>query len=294
MKSLVSFLFFLMLALPLSAQVPAGQATPDAVAYVLPTPSPRTSALQVPSVGAPLSAPAVAAGSALPSSGGPFNLTIGLNGQATEQGNVSTAIQIVFAMTLLTLAPSFIMLMTSFTRIVIVLGFLRSAIGVQSAPSNQIIIGMSIFLTMFIMAPVANRINADALQPYMAKQLTLEAACEKGSMPIKQFMLKQTRPSEIDFFLGIAGYGPTKVADLPITVVVPAFVISELRTAFQMGFLVYIPFLVIDFVVASTLMSMGMMMMPPVMISLPFKLLLFVLVDGWHLVVQSLVKSFGL
>jgi len=184
--------------------------------------------------------------------------------------------------------------MTSFTRIVIVLGFLRTALGVQGAPSNQIIIGMSIFLTMFIMAPIATRVNNEALQPYMDKQISLEVAVEKGSAPLRQFMLKQTRPSEIDFFLGISGQGPTKVDQLPMTVVIPSFVVSELRTSFQMGFLIFIPFLVIDFVVASTLMSMGMMMMPPVMISLPFKLLLFVLVDGWHLVIKSLVESFGL
>jgi flagellar biosynthetic protein FliP len=186
------------------------------------------------------------------------------------------------------------MLMTSFTRIVIVLGFLRTAIGVQNAPSNQIIVGMALFLTMFIMAPIANRINSEALQPFMNKQISMEVGLDRASVPLKQFMLKQTRPSEVDFFLGLSGGGATKVNNIPMTVVVPAFVVSELRTAFQMGFLIYIPFLVIDFVVASTLMSMGMMMMPPVMISLPFKLLLFVLVDGWHLVIKSLVESFGL
>ncbi|MDD5350864.1 MAG: flagellar type III secretion system pore protein FliP [Chthoniobacteraceae bacterium] len=247
---------------------------------------------QAPITIGPAVTPAPAAASPTPAA--PFNITIGLNGAPAEQGNVSTAIQIVFVMTLLSLAPAIMMLMTSFTRIVIVLGFLRTALGVQSAPSNQIIIGMSIFLTMFIMAPIGDRINAEAIQPYMAKQLTLEEALDKGSAPLRKFMQKQTRPSEIDFFLGISGRGPTKVDQIPMTVVIPAFVVSELRTAFQMGFLIFIPFLVIDFVVASTLMSMGMMMMPPVMISLPFKLLLFVLVDGWHLVVRSLVESFGL
>jgi flagellar biosynthesis protein FliP len=210
-----------------------------------------------------------------------------------EQGNVATAIQIVIVMTLLTLAPSILMLMTSFTRIVIVLGFVRSAIGVQGAPSNQILIGMSLFLTFFIMAPIGKRINEEALQPYMAKQITTEQAWDRASAPLRTFMLKQTRPSEIDFFLGMSGQGPTKIDEVPMSVIAPAFVVSELRTAFQMGFLVFIPFLIIDFLVASTLMSMGMMMMPPVMISLPFKLLLFVLVDGWHLVVRSLVESFG-
>jgi flagellar biosynthesis protein FliP len=218
---------------------------------------------------------------------------LSINLGASEQGNVATAIQIVAIMTLLTLAPSILMLMTSFTRIVIVLGFVRSAIGVQGAPSNQILVGMSLFLTFFIMAPVGKRISEDALQPYMAKTITTEQAWDRASAPLRGFMLKQTRPSEIEFFLGLSGRGPTKIDEIPINVIAPAFVISELRTAFQMGFLVFIPFLIIDFLVASTLMSMGMMMMPPVMISLPFKLLLFVLVDGWHLVVRSLVESFG-
>lgn len=218
-------------------------------------------------------------------------LSINLGG--SEQGSVATAIQIVAMMTLLTLAPSILMLMTSFTRIVIVLGFVRSAIGVQGAPSNQILVGMSLFLTFFIMAPIGKRIHDDALQPYMAKTITTDVALERASAPLRSFMVKQTRAGEIDFFLGLSGRGPTKIEEVPITVIAPAFVVSELRTAFQMGFLVFIPFLIIDFLVASTLMSMGMMMMPPVMISLPFKLLLFVLVDGWHLVVRSLVQSFG-
>ena len=204
-------------------------------------------------------------------------LSINLGG--SEQGSVATAIQIVA--------------MTSFTRIVIVLGFVRSAIGVQGAPSNQILIGMSLFLTFFIMAPIGKRIHDDALQPYMAKTISTDQALDRASAPLRSFMVKQTRATEIDFFLGLSGRGPTKIEEVPIIVIAPAFVVSELRTAFQMGFLVFIPFLIIDFLVASTLMSMGMMMMPPVMISLPFKLLLFVLVDGWHLVVRSLVESFG-
>ena len=218
-------------------------------------------------------------------------LSINLGG--SEQGSVATAIQIVVVMTVLTLAPSILVLMTSFTRIVIVLGFVRSAIGVQGAPSNQVLIGMSLFLTFFIMAPIGKKINEEALQPYMEKKLTTSEAWDKASGPLRTFMMKQTRPSEVDFFLGLAGQGPTKAEEVPMNVIAPAFVISELRTAFQMGFLVFIPFLIVDFLVASTLMSMGMMMMPPVMISLPFKLLLFVLVDGWHLVVRSLVESFG-
>jgi flagellar biosynthetic protein FliP len=219
-------------------------------------------------------------------------LTISLGGD-TDPANVSTAIQIVVLMTLITLAPSFLLLMTSFTRFVIVLGFIRSAIGLQGAPSNQIIVGMSLFLSMFIMAPTAKRVNDEALQPYMNKQITTMQFAEKAGEPMKAFMIRQTRPSEVDFFLGLSGDGATKTDDLPLTVVVPAFVLSELRTAFQMGFLIYVPFLVIDFLVSATLMSMGMMMMPPMMISLPFKLLLFVLVDGWHLIVRSLVQSFA-
>ena len=223
---------------------------------------------------------------------GGASMTISLGGD-TDPANVSTAIQIVVLMTLLTLAPSFLLLMTSFTRFAIVLGFIRSAIGLQGAPSNQIIVGMSLFLTMFIMTPTAKRVNDEALQPYMNKEITTAQFAERASVPMKAFMVRQTRPSEIDFFLGLSGQGPTATENLPITVVVPAFVLSELRTAFQMGFLIYVPFLVIDFLVSSTLMSMGMMMMPPMMISLPFKLLLFVLVDGWHLIVRSLVQSFA-
>jgi flagellar biosynthetic protein FliP len=221
----------------------------------------------------------------------PFTISVG---GAGEQGGVATAIQVVAMMTILTLAPSIVMLMTSFTRIVIVLGFVRTALGVQNAPSNQIIVGLALFLTIFIMAPIGTRINSEAIQPYMAKKIPVGEAYDKAAAPLKQFMLKQTRPSEIDFFLGVSGAGPTKVQDLSMATVVPAFVVSELRTAFQMGFLIFIPFLIIDFIVSSALMSMGMMMMPPTMIAMPFKLLLFVLVDGWHLVIRSLVESFGL
>ena len=221
----------------------------------------------------------------------PLSINIGGGG---EQGSVATAIQIVAMMTLLTLAPSIVMLMTSFTSIVIVLGFVRTALGVQNSPSNQIIVGLAMFLTIFIMAPIGSRINSEAIQPYMAKSISAAQAYDKATVPLKQFMLKQTRPSEIDFFLGLSGAGPTRVEDLSMVTVVPAFIVSELRTAFQMGFLVFIPFIIIDFIVSSSLMSMGMMMMPPTMIAMPFKLLLFVLVDGWHLVIRSLVESFGL
>ena len=221
----------------------------------------------------------------------PFRLNIGLEG-TNKPGDVSVAIQIVVVMTLLTLAPSMVMLMTSFTRIVIVLGFVRTAVGVPSAPSNQIIIGLAIFLTFFLMGPVFDRVNNEAIQPYLAGTMPPATAFEKAGVPLKDFMLKQTRTRDLEFFLELGRFPPTPVKDLPIRVVIPAFVISELQTAFQMGFLVFLPFLVIDFLVSSVLMALGMMMMPPSVVSLPFKLLLFVLVDGWHLVVRSLVQSF--
>ena len=221
----------------------------------------------------------------------PFRLNIGLEG-GSKPGDVSVAIQIVVVMTLLSLAPSLVMLMTSFTRIVIVLGFVRTAIGVPTAPSNQIIVGLSIFLTFFLMGPVFDRVNNEAIQPYMAGTMTAGIAFEKAGVPMKDFMLKQTRTRDLEFFLELGRFPPTPVKDLPIRVVIPAFVISELQTAFQMGFLLFLPFLVIDFLVSTVLMALGMMMMPPSVVSLPFKLLLFVLVDGWHLVVRSLVQSF--
>jgi flagellar biosynthetic protein FliP len=237
-------------------------------------------------------APAASAPTA-PSASQPLRLNIGLEG-TSKPGDVSVAIQIVIVMTLLTLAPSMVILMTSFTRIVIVLGFVRTALGVPSAPSNQIIVGLSLFLTFFIMGPVFDRVNTEALQPYLAGQMTSAAAFEKAGVPIKEFMLHQTRTRDIEFFLELGRFGPTPVAELPMRVVIPAFIISELQTAFQMGFLLFLPFLVIDFLVSSVLMALGMMMMPPTVVALPFKLLLFVLVDGWHLVVKSLVQSFHL
>jgi flagellar biosynthetic protein FliP len=221
----------------------------------------------------------------------PLRLSINLDG-AEQPTQMSVAVQIVIVMTLLTVAPSLILLMTSFTRIVIVLGFVRTAIGVPSAPSNQIIIGLSLFLTFFIMGPVFERANTEALQPYISGKITSATALDRAAVPVREFMLKQTRSRDLEYFLELGKFGPTAVKDLPMRVVIPAFVISELQTAFQMGFLLFLPFLVIDFVVSSVLMSLGMMMMPPNVVSLPFKLLLFVLVDGWHLIVRSLVQSF--
>jgi flagellar biosynthesis protein FliP len=224
-----------------------------------------------------------------PATGSGIDITI--NGG--EGKDLTVAIQLLLVMTLLTFAPALIMLMTSFTRIVIVLSFVRKAVGVQSAPSNQIVIGMALFLTFFIMAPVWEAVYSDAITPYMEGDMTSTEALEAGSVYVKAFMLQQTRDSDLEFFLGISQMGPTSREDLPLKIVAPSFVLSELRTAFQMGFLIFIPFLVVDFLVASTLMSMGMMMMPPAIIAMPFKLLLFVLVDGWYLVISSLVNSFG-
>ena len=221
----------------------------------------------------------------------PLRLSINLEG-AERPAQMSVAVQIVLMMTLLSVAPSLVLLMTSFTRIVIVLGFVRTALGVPSAPSNQIIVGLSLFLTFFIMGPTFDRVNKQALQPYLAGQIQSPEALERATGPLKEFMLKQTRTRDLEYFLELGGYGPTAVKDLPVRVVIPAFVVSELQTAFQMGFLLFLPFLVIDFLVSSVLMALGMMMMPPNVVSLPFKLLLFVLVDGWHLIVKSLVQSF--
>jgi flagellar biosynthetic protein FliP len=264
---------------------------PDLQAQTPRTPTPPITAPTAPVAPTAPTAPTAPKAAAVSNPPGPLvNLQIG-NGN--ERQNLSTSIQIVIVMTLLTLAPSLIMLMTSFTRIVIVLGFVRTALGVPSAPANQLLIGISLFITFFIMTPVWNQIQEKAVTPYMAEQINSNEAMDLAIEPLRTFMLRQTRPSEVDFFLDLAGMGRTEIKDLPMRVVLPAFVISELRTSFQMGFLIFIPFLVIDFLVASTLMSMGMMMMPPTMVALPLKLLLFVLVDGWQLVIRSLIQSFA-
>jgi flagellar biosynthetic protein FliP len=222
---------------------------------------------------------------------GPLSISLTPNNGVPD---VDSGIKILFIITLLSLAPSILLLMTCFTRIAIVLGFVRSALQLQGSPGNQIIIGLSLFMTYFIMAPVWENINTNALTPYQAKQITSAVALERSSNALRDFMLKQTRPKDVELFVSMAKLPPTKIEDLPLRVVTPAFIISELRTAFQMGFLIYVPFILIDIVVATVLMSMGMMMMPPMTISLPLKLLLFVLVDGWSLIVQSLVRSFGM
>ncbi|ABQ28342.1 flagellar biosynthetic protein FliP [Geotalea uraniireducens Rf4] len=215
-------------------------------------------------------------------------------GKVSKPADVAVVLQIFFLMTVLSLAPGLLMMTTSFTRIVVVLSFLRNAIGTQQAPSNQIIIGLSLFLTFFIMAPVWQQINTQALQPYKAQTISQEEAFKRAVAPVRKFMLSQVREKDLALFLSLSKLPrPKNADDIPTLTLIPAYMVSELKTAFQIGFLVFIPFLVLDMVVASVLMSMGMMMLPPVMISLPFKILLFVLVDGWGLVIGSLVKSFG-
>lgn len=221
------------------------------------------------------------------------NVSLTLGGQNSPQG-VATAIQIVLLLTVLSLAPAILLMMTSFTRLVIVFSLLRQAIGVQQAPPNQVVIGLSLFLTFFIMSPAFTKINENALKPYMQGAIAQDAALTGALEPLREFMLKNARQKDIELFLKLSkAETPKTKADIPTIALIPAFVTSELKTAFQIGFLIYLPFLVIDMVVASVLMSMGMMMLPPVMISMPFKLLLFVLVDGWYLLVGSLVQSFG-
>ncbi|WP_374045069.1 flagellar type III secretion system pore protein FliP [Geobacter sp. AOG2] len=220
-------------------------------------------------------------------------LNIGV-GAATKPGDVAMTIQIFLLLTVLSLAPGLLIMTTSFTRISVVLSFVRTAMGTQQAPSNQIILALSMFLTFFIMSPVWQQINKDAYQPWKAQQISQDQAMERAVKPVRTFMLTQTREKDLALFVSLSKLPrPKNADDIPTLTIIPAFMISELRTAFQIGFLIYIPFIVVDMVVASVLMSMGMMMLPPVMISLPFKILLFVLVDGWGLVIGSLVKSFG-
>jgi flagellar biosynthesis protein FliP len=211
----------------------------------------------------------------------------------SDPTNVSTSVKLVLLLTVLSLAPSILILMTCFTRIVIVLSFTRTALATQQMPPNQVIIGLALFLTFFIMAPTFSEVNEVALQPLFDEEIGLEEAYDRAAMPFKEFMADHTRQKDLELFLNYnQAEAPESVEDIPLTMLVPAYALSEIKTAFQMGFMIFIPFLVIDMVVASVLMSMGMMMLPPVMISLPFKILLFILVDGWYLVMKSLLQSF--
>ena len=220
-----------------------------------------------------------------------INLEIG---EATNPNDLVISLQILLALTVLTLAPAIIIMVTSFTRIVVVLSFVRNALGTQQMPPNQVLVSLALFLTFFTMSPYLSEMNNKALQPYLAGTISQEEAYEAALVPVRTFMFKQTRENDLALFVNISDDArPERQEDVSTITLIPAFLISELKTAFQIGFLIYVPFIVIDMVVASTLMSMGMMMLPPAMISLPFKVLLFVLVDGWHLIIKSLMSSFN-
>ena len=214
-------------------------------------------------------------------------------GKTANPEDVSITLQILFLMTILSLAPAILILTTAFTRIIVVFHFLKQAMGTTQMPPSQVLIGLALFLTFFVMAPTWNKVNDSALQPYLQKKISLEEAYDKGVEPIREFMFKQTREEDLALFLRLSNLDKPKTrTDVPTYALIPAYAISELRVGFQIGFMLFIPFIIIDMVVASILMSMGMMMLPPAMISMPFKILLFVLVDGWHLVVKSLMQSF--
>ena len=221
------------------------------------------------------------------------NLNIGIQ-PASKPQDVALSLQILLMLTVLSLAPSIIIMMTAFTRIIVVLSFLRSALATQQMPPNQVVVGLALFLTFFTMSPYFEQVYKNAWQPFLAGTISQEVATTEALKPMREFMFKQARENDVALFVNLMdGPRPTSQNDVPTTVLIPAFIISELKTAFQIGFLIYIPFIVVDMVVASTLMSMGMMMVPPVMISLPFKILLFILVDGWHLVIRSLLMTFN-
>lgn len=221
------------------------------------------------------------------------NISLGFKSTQNPTDVVNT-IKIIMILTVLTLAPAIMIMMTSFTRLVIVLSFLRQAIGTQQMPPNQVIIGLALFLSLFIMSPYLSEINEKSLKPYLDSKISQEVAFNNAMSPLRKFMFNQTRDADLALFVKLAKIEQPKTrAEVPSSVLIPAFVISELKTAFQIGFIIYLPFLVIDLVVSSVLMAMGMMMLPPVVVSLPFKIMLFVLVDGWGLIVGSLVKSFG-
>jgi len=222
----------------------------------------------------------------------PFSFDFNVSA-SEDGGDVVSSLQILFILTIISLAPSILVMMTSFTRILVVLHFIRSALGTQQTPPNQVLVGLALFITLFIMSPVITEVNEQALQPYTAGEISQDQAIENGLKPLREFMMAQVKDKDLRLFLDIAEVEYVESYDeIPTEALIPAFILSELRTAFIIGFMIYIPFIIIDMVVASTLMSMGMMMLPPVMISLPFKLLLFVAADGWTLIIGELVKSF--
>lgn len=223
--------------------------------------------------------------------GGIPALTMSVNPDGSE--DYSVTLQILALMTALGFLPAIVILMTSFTRIVVVMGILRQALGLQQTPSNQVIIGIAMFLTFFVMTPALESINETAVQPYIDEKISVRQAFERAQIPLREFMLKQTRVKDLETFVNMSGSDATTPQEVPLTVLIPAFITSELKTAFQIGFMLFLPFLIIDLVVASVLMAMGMMMLSPMIVSLPFKLMLFVLVDGWNLILSTLAGSFG-
>lgn len=214
-------------------------------------------------------------------------------GTAENPQDVSTTLQVIALLTIVTIVPGILIMTTSFVRIVVIIGFLRNALATQNVPPNQVILGLAMFMTFYIMAPYWSQANEQGIQPYLAGELTQEEAIEKTFEPIREFMFRQTRESDLALFVNLSeAERPATQEDVSTFVLIPAFMISELKTGFQIGFMIYVPFIVIDMIVATTLMSMGMMMLPPVMISLPFKILLFVMIDGWHLLINSIILSF--
>ncbi len=219
------------------------------------------------------------------------SINIDFGGSSTNE-NTATSVQIILLLTVLTLAPSILIMTTCFTRIMIVLSFVRRALALQTTPPNQVLVGLALFLTFFIMSPTISQIKQEAYDPLVAGEITQEVALDKAVLPLKQFMLRQVRAKDLKLFVDLSGVENVEnYSDIPINAVIPAFIISELKTGFEIGFLLFIPFIVVDMIVASTLMALGMMMLPPVMISLPFKILLFILVDGWHLIIEKMILS---
>ena len=234
-----------------------------------------------------------ASGGALPTTPNATNAALTITVDGGAEGNLSTALVILLTITALSVAPAFIMMMTCFTRIIIVLGFVRRALGTQTLPPNQVMLGLALFISLFVMAPTMNRMHAEAWVPYQESRITQLEAVDAAKNALRDFMIRQTRKSDLALFLRLSDSPrPKTVTDVPFVALVPAFIISELKTAFQMGFIIFLPFLIIDLVISAILMAMGMMMLPPVVVSLPFKILLFVLVDGWALLVQGLVASY--
>ncbi len=265
---------------PVPTPVPAALSAPAALAAAKPAPDPTVAPSPTASPDGSATAGATTQPTALPL----INLP----------SDRATSVQILLLLTVLSLAPSILIMLTGFTRIIIVLSFVRNAIGVQQMPPNQVLIGLALFLTFFVMAPVIDRINNEAYKPYVAKQITQEQALDRAMVPVREFMLKQTYEKDLTLFSGMAKIPEVSdVAEIPNTVIIPAFITSEIKRAFEIGFFIFIPFIIIDMIVSSTLMSMGMMMLPPTAISLPFKLLLFVLVDGWGLTIKTLVTGFN-